>query len=69
LKFGDYSLDFRLLIWTNRPRRHVQIRSDINFRIAQLFRERAIRIPYPTQEFLLNGIDVPRDDLAAELRR
>jgi len=56
LKFGDYSLDFRLLVWTNQPRRHVQIRSDINYRIARLFRERSIRIPYPTQEFLLKGI-------------
>ncbi len=55
LKFGDYSLDFRLLVWTNQPRRNIQIRSDINYRIAQLFRERAIRIPYPTQEFLLKN--------------
>jgi small-conductance mechanosensitive channel len=55
LKFGDYSLDFRLLVWTNQPRRHVQIRSDINYRIANLFRERKIRIPYPTQEFLLRN--------------
>jgi small-conductance mechanosensitive channel len=61
LKFGDYSLDFRLLVWTNQPRRHMQIRSDINYRIAQLFRERSIRIPYPTQEFLLKGVDIPRD--------
>lgn len=55
LKFGEYSLDFRLLVWTNQPRRHAQIRSDINYRIAQLFRERSIRIPYPTQEFLLRN--------------
>jgi small-conductance mechanosensitive channel len=34
----------------------VQIRSDINYRIARLFREREIRIPYPTQEFLLKGL-------------
>ena len=53
MKFGEYSLDFRLLVWTNQPRRHVQLRSDINYRIAELFRERGIRIPYPTQEFLL----------------
>lgn len=59
LKFGDYSLDFRLLVWTNQPRRHVQIRSDINYRIARLFRARSIRIPYPTQEFLLKGL--PRE--------
>ena len=57
LKFGDYSLDFRLLVWTNQPRRHMQLRSDINYRIAQLFRERSIRIPYPTQEFLLKGVE------------
>src|SRR5919198_3435669 len=56
LKFGDYSLDFRLLIWTNQPRRHVQIRSDVNYRIAALFRDRSIRIPYPTQEVLLKGV-------------
>jgi len=56
LKFGDYSLDFRLLVWTNQPRRHVQIRSDINYRIARLFREHGIVIPYPTQEFLLKGL-------------
>jgi potassium efflux system protein len=61
LKFGDYSLDFRLLVWTNQPRRHMQLRSDINYRIAQLFRERSITIPYPTQEFLLKGVDLSRD--------
>ena len=58
MKFGDYTWDFRLLVWTNQPRRHVQIRSDINYRIARLFRERSIRIPYPTQEFLLKNVDV-----------
>lgn len=56
MKFGDYSLDFRLLVWTSQPRRHTQIRSDINYRIAHLFRERGIRIPYPTQEFLLKHV-------------
>jgi len=55
LKFGDYSLDFRLLVWTNQPRRHIEIRSDINYRIAKLFRERSIKIPYPTQQFFLKG--------------
>ena len=79
LKFGDYSLDFRLLVWTNQPRRNVQIRSDINYRIARLFRERGIKIPYPTQEFLLRGTprevepnlfsdSEPADDLAQPSR-
>ena len=61
LKFGDYTLDFRLLVWTDQPKRHIQIRSDINYRIAQLFRAREIKIPYPTQEFLLKGVDLPRE--------
>jgi len=68
LKFGDYSLDFRLLVWTRQPSRHPQIKSDINYRIERLFRERGIEIPYPTQEFLLKAQDLSkiRDDLIAE---
>jgi small-conductance mechanosensitive channel len=57
LKFGDYSLDFRLLVWSNQPRRHVQIKSDINYRIERLFRERGIKLPHPTQEFVLRGLE------------
>lgn len=67
LKFGDYSLDFRLLVWTRQPSRHRQIRSDINYRIERLFRERGIEIPFPTQQFLLKapGMAKLRDDLIA----
>jgi len=50
LKFNDWSLDFRLLVWTNRPRLHTQIRSDINYRIERLFREAGIEIPFPQTE-------------------
>jgi len=57
LRFGEYSLDFRLLVWTRQPSRHPQIKSDINYRIERLFRERRIEIPYPTQEFLLKSVD------------
>jgi len=68
MKFGEYSLDFRLLVWTNQPRRHTQIRSDINYRLARLFRERRIKSPYPTQEFLLKGLELP-DKFDADLLR
>ncbi len=61
LKFGQYSLDFRLLVWTRNPSRHPQIKSDINYRIEQLFREKHIEIPYPKQEFLLRRLP-PGDD-------
>jgi small-conductance mechanosensitive channel len=56
LKFGDYSLDFRLLVWTRQPNRHPQIKSDINYRIEKLFRESGIEIPYPKQEFLVRHV-------------
>jgi potassium efflux system protein len=68
LKFGDYSLDFRLLVWTRQPSRHPQIKSDINYRIERLFRERGIELPYPTQQFLLKAPELARlrDDLIAD---
>jgi potassium-dependent mechanosensitive channel len=55
LGFGESSLDFRLLVWTNRPRRHPQIKSDINYRIERLFRENRIEIPYPQRELRVRG--------------
>jgi len=61
LKFGDYSLDFRLLVWTRQPRRHPQIKSDINYRIEKLFRERGIEIPYPVQDLRLTGLPMVGD--------
>ena len=61
MKFGDYTLDFRLLVWTNQPRRHPQIRSDINYRIYRLFNERKIRIPHPTQDLLLKTVSLPKE--------
>ena len=57
LKFGDYSLDFRLLVWTRTPSRHPQIRSDINYRIERLFREAGIEMPLPKQEFVMRQSD------------
>ncbi len=55
LRFGDWSLDFRLLIWTDRPRRHPQIKSDINYRIRQLFKEAKIEVAFPQQDLNLRG--------------
>jgi small-conductance mechanosensitive channel len=55
LGFGDYSLNFRLLVWTARPRRHPKIKSDINYRIQRLFKEAKIEIPFPRQDLNLRG--------------
>lgn len=59
LRFSDFTLDFRLLVWTSQPRQHPQIRSDINYRISRLFRERSIKIPYPIQEYMPHGEERP----------
>ncbi|HEY0547938.1 MAG TPA: mechanosensitive ion channel domain-containing protein [Pyrinomonadaceae bacterium] len=56
LKFGDYTLDFRLLVWTANPRRHPTIKSEINYRIWRLFKEANIEIPYPQQELRLRSV-------------
>jgi len=63
LKFGDWSLDFRLLVWTNRPRLHTQIRSDINYRIEKLFRDARIEIPFPQTELRLRDGEIHLDTI------
>ena len=64
LEFADWSKNFRLLVWTNRPRLHRQIRSDINYRIEKLFREASIEIPYPQTELRLRegSLHIDADD-------
>lgn len=69
LSFGDYSLNFRLLVWTSRPRRHPSIKSDINYRIQRLFKEAGIEIPFPQQDLNLRGGSLhitPADNLGPE---
>ncbi len=64
MDFADWSLNFRLLVWTDRPRRYPQIKSDINYRIRRLFQEASIEIPFPQSEFRVRGgeIQVREDD-------
>jgi small-conductance mechanosensitive channel len=72
LEFGNAALDFRLWVWSNQPRRHIQIKSDINFRIARLFKARGIKAPTPKQELFLRGFDleqVERDLTPEDPRR
>jgi potassium-dependent mechanosensitive channel len=53
--FGDFDLKFRLLVWTDRPRRHVVIRSQVNYNIFRLFKEAGIEIPNPRRDITLRG--------------
>jgi small-conductance mechanosensitive channel len=58
LGFGESSLDFRLLVWTDRPRRYPQIKSEINYRIWRLFKEAGIEIPFPQRDINLRGASI-----------
>ena len=55
MEFGDSSLNFRLLVWTDRPRRYPQIRSAINYNIRRLFLEEKIEIPFPQRDLNLRA--------------
>jgi small-conductance mechanosensitive channel len=50
-QFGDSSIDFKLMVWSiemsARPSRY---RSDLNFAIAEKFREAGIEFPFPQRD-------------------
>ena len=57
--FGDSSLDFELLIWTSDPSRQAPLKSDLCFRIEELFREQEIDIPFPQRDVNIKAEDLP----------
>ncbi|MFL6336193.1 MAG: mechanosensitive ion channel family protein [Pyrinomonadaceae bacterium] len=50
MEFGDSSLNFRLLCWSDKPRRHLVIKSALRYRIHRLFKEEGIEIPNPQRD-------------------
>ena len=50
LDFGDSSLDFALLVWTNDPIRIPALSSDLRYRIWDSLRQRNIEIPFPQRD-------------------
>jgi small-conductance mechanosensitive channel len=50
MNFGDSSLDFRLRVWIEDPKRRPEIHSDINFAITEAFRKHHIEIPFPQRD-------------------
>ncbi len=57
--FGDSSLDFELLIWTSDPSRQAPLKSDLCFRIEEIFREQQIDIPFPQRDINLESEGLP----------
>ncbi|HEY9768000.1 MAG TPA: mechanosensitive ion channel domain-containing protein [Coleofasciculaceae cyanobacterium] len=58
-EFGDSSLNFELLIWTSDPSRQAPLKSDLYFRIEEIFKQQQIEIPFPQRDVNLNLEDLP----------
>ncbi len=54
--FGDSSLDFRLLFWTNDFENRWQLESDINVRINNELAKAGIEIPFPQRDLHLRSV-------------
>jgi len=53
LEFGDSSLSFELLVWSDEPPNHHRLRSQLNYAIDAAFRENGIEIPFPQRDLHL----------------
>lgn len=49
-EFGDSSLNFELLFWTNRVLEYEDIKSDLRFKIEADFRKNDVTIPFPQRD-------------------
>lgn len=55
--FGNSSLDFELFVWVSNPEVEIRVKSNLRFRINQLFKENNIEIPFPQRDLHLRSID------------
>ncbi len=63
-EFADSSLNFELLVWSDNPPRHLQLRSRLNYAIDAAFRRNDIQIPFPQRD-----LHVKSDSVIATLRK
>ena len=50
LEFGDSSLNFELLVWSDEPPNYHRLRSQLNYAIDKAFRAHDIEIPFPQRD-------------------
>jgi small-conductance mechanosensitive channel len=55
--FGDGSLDFRLLFWTNDFDNWLSLQSEINVKVNNELKESGIEIPFPQRDLHIRSID------------
>jgi small-conductance mechanosensitive channel len=53
--FGDYSLDFTLIVWVDEPSEQMRVASDVRFAIDAAFRRERIQIPFPQRDVHLKS--------------
>lgn len=63
--FGESSLDFQLRYWANKSWQMDQIKSDVRFRIDELFRENGVSIPFPQRDLHIISGKSTLDDTAS----
>jgi small-conductance mechanosensitive channel len=56
LEFGESSLKFELVLWTNDVTKSWEVKDAVNMRIAERFAEEKIEIPFPQRDVHLKGI-------------
>lgn len=56
-EFGDSSLNFELLVWTDQPTRHPLLRSNLNYAIEAAFRRQNIEIPFPQRDVHIKSLE------------
>ncbi|MBI4970379.1 MAG: mechanosensitive ion channel [Candidatus Omnitrophica bacterium] len=49
-EFGEHAIIFNLEVWTEDPDVRKEVRSEINFMIEKVFRDKNIKIPFPKQD-------------------
>jgi small-conductance mechanosensitive channel len=52
--FGESSLDFELLFWTNNMWRIEHLKSEIRFSIYKAFKENDIKVPFPQRDIYIH---------------
>jgi small-conductance mechanosensitive channel len=53
--FGDNSLDFELLVWTDEPDKQFLLKSNLYFRLYEILSEQQIEIPFPQRDLHLRS--------------
>lgn len=58
--FGESSLDFELIFWTNQLFVIEQVRSELRFMIDEAFRENGVEIPFPQRDLHIRSGYLPK---------